>query len=587
MKLPSRYVFVTTVVLAPLASYACGSQSNGSGFAGNDGGGADATQGDGGTSVGPGGGGGNEGGIGSILGDGAASEGGGVTGVYPCPNPATQNDFANPILDTGTPANAAALFSAADVGTQGPCLYEPEPGALFPNNWMRLRFRFNTSNQENLFEIKLVIPHETSPLVIYTTQSTYTLDAMTWQKLTTTGVNGPIQVSVRSAVVTNGAITGGPWTGSTGTIQIAPVPASGSVVYWTTSNGTVLKGFQMGSEAAPQPIVTPGQAGTMCIGCHTSTPDGLYVGFTASQVANSGDTPAYQDIRTLDGGATQPPWLSTSALALLARQGQQAPAFSPGHWSAGDHILLSMYEATGPEEIIWTNLEATSQTQGQGWDVVARNGDSNAAASAAFSHDGQTIVYTSSTDVNSGENSADGLLYTVPYNGGKGGTAQPLSGASDSNYIQFYPSYSHDDHFIAFNRMPTSSGSASMPATYNNPNSEVFFIPATGGTATRVAANDPPACLGAASPGITNSWAKWSPQVAQACGNSYYFFIFSSDRDPGAAGGPQLYVAPIVVDAKANVTTYAAIYPWNQPESEHNHTPAWDVFQLPPPPPTQ
>ena len=67
-------------------------------------------------------------------------------------------------------------------------------------------------------------------------------------------------------------------------------------------------------------------------------------------------------------------------------------------------------------------------------------------------------------------------------------------------------------------------------------------------TPARVTANDPPACLGTPSPGITNSWAKWSPQVLSLCGNTYYFFVFSSTRDPMAAG-PQLYVAPMVVDA--------------------------------------
>jgi len=31
------------------------------------------------------------------------------------------------------------------------------------------------------------------------------------------------------------------------------------------------------------------------------------------------------------------------------------------------------------------------------------------------------------------------------------------------------------------------------------------------------------------------------------------------------------------------VKSYAALDLWNQPESENNHTPAWDVFQLPGP----
>jgi hypothetical protein len=58
--------------------------------------------------------------------------------------------------------------------------------------------------------------------------------------------------------------------------------------------------------------------------------------------------------------------------------------------------------------------------------------------------------------------------------------------------------------------------------------------------------------------------------------------VFSSTRDPG--GNPQLYVTPIVVEG-GKVSTYHALYLWNQPATENNHTPAWDVFKIPPPPP--
>jgi hypothetical protein len=111
---------------------------------------------------------------------------------------------------------------------------------------------------------------------------------------------------------------------------------------------------------------------------------------------------------------------------------------------------------------------------------------------------------------------------------------------------------------------------------------ELYVIPPTGGTATRLAANDPPSCVGITSPGLTNSWPKWSPQAkSDAKGNTYYWLVFSSIRDPAqATPAPQLYAAPVVVDASGNVTTYSALYFWNQPETEHNHLPAWDVFQI-------
>jgi hypothetical protein len=510
-----------------------------------------------------------------------------------CPNPGQHDDFMAPVIDMGAPANSAALFAAPDVGTDGPCMYEPESGALFPNNWIRLRFRFTTTHKENLFEIKLIVPNETNPLVIYTTANPYTLHALAWQAITTVGVNQPIVLSVRSAVVNgSGAVTGGPWAGTTGGIEIAPVPAAGSVVYWTTSNKTLLKGFQMGNESPPQPVLAPTQLQNVaCVGCHTSTPDGDFVGVTVTPDPTTGDGPAFIDIRSADGGLQQPSFATPSAIALLSRPAQHVPAFSPGHWTPGDRIALTMWDqnVVDTPQIVWTNLEAKGQTQGTDWDFLPRNGDPNPYAGAAtFSHDGANVVYESTMEtVNSGITVNDSVLYVVPFNGGKGGTASPLNGADDSTQLQYYPAYSHDDAFIAFNRAPATAAASS----YSNQDGEVFIVPASGGTATRLAANDPPACLHETSPGIQNSWPKWSPQVFSACGNTYYFLVFSSERDPMSIDPtsmmpqPQLYVAPIVVSPGGAIKTYSALYLWNQPEAEHNHTPAWDNFQIPPPPP--
>jgi hypothetical protein len=407
-----------------------------------------------------------------------------------------------------------------------------------------------------------------------------------WQAITSVGVNAPIAITVRSAQVQNGALSGGPWTGSSGTIEIAPVPASGTVVYWTTGGdpavpAPALKGFQMGfplGEATPQPVLTPATVGggSQCVACHTSSPDGLFAGLTTSTAPQDGGDPASMDIRSVDGKATRPPFLTPSAIALLGRTNQQSSSFSRAHWTPGDRVMLSMLGMNGTQ-IAWTDLEATGQVQGTDWGVIARNGDANDAAVAQFSHDGQTIVYTSAPGgVGSGSiGPAGGHVYSVPYNNRMGGNATPVPGASDPAYSQCYASYSADDKYLVFNRDPPGT------TTYNNNQSEIFITPFDANMPVRLAANDPPACLGVTSPGITNSWGKWSPQALSNCGNTYYFLVFSSTRDPQANGGQQLYVAPIVVDGTGKVTTYSALYLWNQPEQEHNHTPAWDVFQIP------
>jgi mono/diheme cytochrome c family protein len=498
--------------------------------------------------------------------------------------PIVHDDFKAPIFADGATANAPQVFGQADVtadagdggaSTGGPCLYEPEIGTLFPSNWLRPRFRFAAAQAENLFEIKLVVPNQVSPLVIYTTKSGYTLDKALWQILTTTGF-GTVHLSVRSAVVdAAGKLTAGPFKGTAGDFEVAPpqVQATGSVLYWTTSGGTVLKGFKIGDETV-QPVITPAAAQTQCVACHTSTPDGLYAGLTGSSNAADG-TPSSISIRSVDGKATEPPFLSASAKTLLARQ-QYAPTFSKGHWQDGDHTVLTMLTLGTKTEVVWTDLEAKTDVQGTGWGVLARGTDMGSASSVVFAHDGAKLAYVSTNGTGAGVIATEGRIFTVPYANRAGGPATAVAGASDPAFNQFYPTFSADDQVLAFNRVPTGASS------YNNAASEVFVVPAAGGTATRLAANDPPACLTTKkSPGITNSWPKWAPEVRTAGGKSYYFLVFSSTRNP-ASNGPQLYVAPIVIENGA-VKTYAALTLWNQPENENNHTPAWDVFQLPGP----
>jgi mono/diheme cytochrome c family protein len=352
------------------------------------------------------------------------------------------------------------------------------------------------------------------------------------------------------------------------------VQATGSVLYWTTSGGTVLKGFKIGDETV-QSVITPAAAQTQCVACHTSTPDGLYAGLTGSSSAVDG-TPSSITIRSVDGKSTEPPFLTATAKSLLARQ-QYAPAFSKAHWQDGDHTVLTMLNVGMKTEIVWTDLEAKSAVQGTGWDVLARTGDMGAASAAAFAHDGTKVVYVSTTSTGAGVIATDGRLYTVPYANRAGGAAKPVTGASDTAFNQYYPTFSADDLLLAFNRVPGPNASS-----YNDPAAELFVVPAAGGAATRLAANDPPACLTTKkSPGITNSWPKWAPEVRTNGGKTYYFLVFSSTRNPSSMG-PQLYVAPIVVENGA-VKTYSALMLWNQPETENNHTPAWDVFQLPGP----
>jgi hypothetical protein len=496
------------------------------------------------------------------------------------PDLATAGPFADfpaqPVLDPGgalpLPQDAPGLFGPPDSGATsgGPCLVEPELGALIPQNWMRLRFRFTAPAGQNLFEIRVHAQNQIHDLVVYTTATQWSMPLVMWQGLTAHTTDQPIRVSVRGAQLSGSSLVGMPALGSAGDLTIAPVSAAGTIVYWTTSGGTILRGFKIGEETVHD-VLTPAQAsaGTQCLGCHSSTPDGLYVAFSQTPMQNDGSLTTI-GLRSVDGQAKEPPFLTESARALLGRVTQELPTFSSSHWQTGDRIALVDGDLSGYYAISWIDLEASAQTQGIGWGELARVGDSRQPASPVFSHDGDTIAYVSGSNVGSGVSVDDGDIYTIPYNNRMGGMAAPVAGASSSAYNEAYPAFSPDDKLLAFSRVPTSQSS------YNNSQSEVFVVPLAGGSQTRLAANDPPACSGATSPGVLNSWPKWSPEFQAKGGKQYYWITFSSTR---AGGPPQLYVTGVVLD-KGVITTYGALYLWNQPADQGNHTAAWDVFKL-------
>jgi hypothetical protein len=222
-----------------------------------------------------------------------------------------------------------------------------------------------------------------------------------------------------------------------------------------------------------------------------------------------------------------------------------------------------------------------------------------------------------------------------------GGTGTALAGASDPTLLEYYPAFSPDDAFVAFTRAPaptntqrcrqgnfiTRTGTEGDPVCdnfglqlganpdgpYYNRNGEIFVVPAAGGTPHRLRANDPVMCGGEASPGVLNSWPKWSSKVRvdETTGKQYYFVVFSSARaypdqfdltpteytPPILNRSSQLYMGVIEHDPATQVTTsYAAIYLWNQnylstgggayePLKTANLTPAWEDFTIPAVPP--
>jgi hypothetical protein len=550
-----------------------------------------------------------------------------VTTVPTCTGMCTDLPAA-PVIDGAAPANAPTIFGDASSGNAsgGPCLVEPEIGALFPNNWLRPRFRVKAPAGQDLFEIRLHVPNQANDLIVYTDSPAWKMPKDLWAALSANSRDLPITVTVRGASKAGGA----PSRGTTGDIRIAPVSASGSLVYWSTAgmtngqpkNGdTVLSGFTVGDESVVT-VLKPDQAQQLikdqggnvlkkdsnparCIGCHTSTPDGAFIAYNDFYPWNA-VLAAGKATATATVGA-QPDFLRAGGWNAMTQPWMGLTTFTRAHWTDGDHQMIASLGTTNMDsdpgsQLAWFDLESTApgmkpaDLKGKAFDILPRTGDPRGAASPAWSHDGSFIVYTSTDSEKSGRlGTGVADLYRVPFNQRAGGAATPVDGAADPAQAEYYPALSGDDRLIAYNSIPQdvaskthaaigNTGAQSWDGMYAQPATEVFVVPAAGGKPTRLAANDPPACAGAASPGINNSWPKWSPQPASFNGKTYYWLIFSSWRDGARAANmapiAQLYVTGVVQD-ETGISTNGAIYLWNQPADVSNHTPAWDVFQIP------
>lgn len=487
---------------------------------------------------------------------------------------------SDPIIDMpSVPADAPVLFGPAASGdpSGGPCVTEPENQVLIPQNWLALRFRFQPMGGQNLFEIRLSADGEPNDLVAYTDQTTWTIPAAIWQAMTLGLADKDISVSVRGAVFDGTKLSAGPALGSVLKVRIAPVTAGGNIVYWTTTGGSSLKGFAVGSTSVV-PVLAPAQvemnttnnADVTCVGCHTSTPDGKYASFTAQG-------PWANAIASIEEATVgkMPPFLGAGAIAALSQPEMGIHSYSQSHWKDGDRIKIAPLGAWQNSKLVWIDMEAVQGGEGTAWGVIPRNGDARGVGAPTWSHNGNTIVYVSTNAQTTGRlDNGDADLYSVPFNNKGGGMASPLPGASDPGLEEYYPAFSPDDKYIVFNRIPNGNN------MYDAQKAELFVLPAAGGNPLRLQANDPAACSGKSSPGVTNSWARWSPEANSSGNRRYYWLVFSSRRGP--KGNPQLYLTSIV-DEGGSLTSYGSLYFWNQPEDESNHTPAWDVFQIPVP----
>lgn len=137
-------------------------------------------------------------------------------------------------------------------------------------------------------------------------------------------------------------------------------------------------------------------------------------------------------------------------------------------------------------------------------------------------------------------------LYRIPFNDGKGGTAEPLRGASHNGRSNFFPKYSPDGKWIVFCQADSYM--------LLQPDSELYIVPAEGGTARRLRYNT----------ARMNSWHSWSSNsrwlVFSSKVNTPYTQLFLTHIDEEGNDSPPVllerFTAP---DRAANIPEFVRL----------------------------
>jgi tetratricopeptide (TPR) repeat protein len=139
-------------------------------------------------------------------------------------------------------------------------------------------------------------------------------------------------------------------------------------------------------------------------------------------------------------------------------------------------------------------------------------------------------------------------LYRVPFNGGLGGKAEPVLGASNNGMSNNFPKVSPDGRWIVF--VKNRNGQLMRP------DSELYMVPFNGGVARRMNCNT----------SLMNSWHSFSPNgrwlVFSSKSRSFYTQMFLTHIDANGNDSPPIYIDNSTASNRAvNIPEFVRVPP--------------------------
>jgi hypothetical protein len=208
-----------------------------------------------------------------------------------------------------------------------------------------------------------------------------------------------------------------------------------------------------------------------------------------------------------------------------------------------DREAKRFFSLPGADDPAFVQSNPAWSPDGQ-WIVFARN----RAVNLKRTHDKVRLMLTREDDEELFRQTREYRydLCRIPFNGGRGGKAEPLRGASANGRSNYFPKYSPDGRWIVF----------CQASNYMllQPDSEMFIVPAEGGEARRLGCNL----------GRMNSWHSWSPNgrwlVFTSKAHSDYTQLYLARINERGEASPPVWLAHMVEPKRvANIPEFVAL----------------------------
>jgi hypothetical protein len=419
----------------------------------------------------------------------------------------------------------------------------PEDGVALPRNLPAMSFMWDDALGAQVY--RLSFTSSTTNVTAYTTDTEWEAPSDLWKVITATNSGDEVSVQLQGLTYaeSGGAVSSvtNLWSAGTQTFRVSRFDVTGAVYYWSTTDLGVIRSAV--DEVDPQVLLAFSNGTTdQCVGCHVIGADGANMAFTWGAPGSS--TEFRLGTAALDGEKVPVVAQELTSAEPLANFSTIDPT---GTWRVSDYAgVLSIYDATTGEHL--SDIPASIDLTMPDW-----------------SPDGTRLVAVTSSDYFGNVNFGRGEIVVLEHLGGAVFGEPEVLVAAQPTENQYYPMFSPDSEWIAFNR---AAGSY-----YYNEDASLWLIAAEGGTAIELAN----ANMGEL---LTNSWPRWGPMPD----DDILWLAFASTRDYGNftmdARQAQIWVTAVdtYVAEKGVDPSYPSYRLVQQDLETSNHTPFWSAF---------